>query len=157
MFQCIMSTFCQACFAYSNLFSHADTRWSMLCRYRRKLPSWAGHTSAQNLTVTVFETVWRHIGHKAPAAMISSAQPWHAHCTRQASADLTMSSLSAQYLTCITDMGVWDDQLLWHSEIPFLERLTLASPMHKYGIEVLSALMLGRTSMSQCCVFQHHA
>ena len=94
--------------------------WSVASRYmlehallNRGEASCIGHILSQNLTVTVFEIVWRHIGHKAPAAMIPSAQLWHAHCTRQAS-DLTTSSLSAQHHDCFTNKGVWDGHLLWN-------------------------------------------
>lgn len=42
----------------------------------------------QNLATIVCDTSWRHIGHKAPAAMIPCAQPRHAHCMQKTRSDL---------------------------------------------------------------------
>lgn len=38
------------------------------------------HNHAQNLVAIVCFMIWRHMGHKAPAAMISSEQSWQVHC-----------------------------------------------------------------------------
>ena len=59
-----------------------DSAQDRRCKTSRKdsthpaLP-WAG---TQNLAVIVLRILVRHIGQRAPAAMMSLAQPWHVHC-----------------------------------------------------------------------------